>query len=156
MDLMSGGDGDRLDVGTLGSTGTQPAGWMPARVRFHRGGTLTYRLAPQELRGCLELLVLPTDGPVGVYDVLGARVRALRRGHSRSRVSRSTASTRPGRGVWRQPIQVCWGVERRTSQVPVPSEPWGGNHVHGVGDVVPGARCDDPGGRVRRAAFTLP
>jgi hypothetical protein len=135
MDLMSGGDSDRLDVGTL-ALNRYAAGWFDAgRVRFHRGGTLTYRLAPLGAGGASELLVLPTDGPVGVYDVLGARVRAAYDGGIPFEGIEVYRIDHRGSACGGTAIQVCWGVERRTSQVPVPSEPWGGNHVHGVGDV---------------------
>jgi hypothetical protein len=133
MDLMSGGDRDSLDIGTIGLN-RYAAGWMlQSRIRFHRGGTLTYRISPQDLGGETELLVLPTDGPVGVYDVLGARVRNSfdgglpYEGIEVYRIDQTReACDQPTRGT-------CWGVERRTSQVPVPSEPWAGGHVYGVG-----------------------
>jgi hypothetical protein len=134
MDVMSGGDRDELDIGTLGLN-RYAAGWLAAsKVRFHRGGNLTYRLAPQGVGGDSELLVLPVDGAAGVFDVLGARVG----------VSYDNGVPYEGIEVYRidqtsgacdqATDGVCWGVERRTSQVPIPSEPWTDGHVYGVGD----------------------
>ena len=134
MDVMSGGDRNDLDIGTIGLN-RYAAGWMGAsRVRFHRGGTLTYRISPQESGGETELLVLPTDGPMGVYDVLGARVRLSfddglpHQGIEVYRIDQTgEACAQPTSGT-------CWGVERRTAPVPAPSEPWTGGHVYGVGE----------------------
>lgn len=134
MDLMSGGDRDSLDIGTIGLN-RYAAGWMgETRIRFHRGGTLTYRISPQGLGGETELLVLPTDGPVGVYDVLGARTRESfdvgvpYEGIEVYRIDQTGhACEQPTSGT-------CWGVERRTSPAPVPSEPWVGGHVFGIGE----------------------
>ncbi|MDX1447630.1 MAG: S-layer homology domain-containing protein [Acidimicrobiia bacterium] len=133
MDVMSGGDRNDLNIGTIGLN-RYAAGWLDAlRIRFHRGGTLTYRLSPMGAGGSSELLVLPTDGPAGVYDVLGARVR------------RDFDSGLPAEGIEVYRIDqsgaacdlpvsgTCWGVERRTSQSPVPTEPWTTGHVRGVG-----------------------
>lgn len=133
MDVMSGGDRNDLNIGTIGIN-RYAAGWLDApRVRFHRGGTLTYRLSPLGSGGSSELLVLPTDGPLGVYDVLGARVRSdfdvglPAEGIEVYRVDQTgEACEQPTGGT-------CWGVERRTSQDPIPSEPWTTGHVHNVG-----------------------
>lgn len=133
MDVMSGGDSNALNIGTL-AVNRYAAGWLDSsRVRFHRGGTLTYRLAPPAFGGTSEMLVLPTDGPLGVYDVLGARVRSSFdggvpfEGIEVSHIDQTgTACQQPTNGT-------CWGVERRTSQTPVPTEPWTGGHVYGVG-----------------------
>ncbi|MEX2423831.1 MAG: S-layer homology domain-containing protein [Acidimicrobiia bacterium] len=134
MDLMSGGDRNSLDIGTIGLN-RYAAGWMEeAQVRFHRGGTLTYRISPQALAGDTELLVLPTDGPVGVYDVLGARARSSFDGgvpHEGIEVYRIDQT---GQACGQPTAGTCWGVERRTSPVPVPSEPWVDGHVFGVGE----------------------
>lgn len=134
MDVMSGGDTDELNIGTIGLN-RYAAGWVAAsKVRFHRGGTVTYRLAPQGLGGASELLILPADGPLGVYEVLGARIRSSFdggvpfEGIEVYRVDQTgTACAQPTNGT-------CWGVERRTAQVPVPAEPWTGGHVYGVGE----------------------
>lgn len=134
MDVMSGGDGNELNIGTLGLN-RYAAGWLDSgRVRFHRGGTLTYRLSPRGTGGSSEILVLPTDGPMGVYDVIGARVRTAFdsgvpfEGIEVYRIDQTgEACEQPTSGT-------CWGVERRTSQVPVPSEPWTGEHVYAVGE----------------------
>lgn len=134
MDMMSGGDGNDLNIGTIGLN-RYAAGWLDApRVRFHRGGSLTYRLSPLGSGGSSELLVLPTDGPLGVYDVLGARIRTdfdtglPAEGIEVYRIDQTgEACEQPTNGT-------CWGVERRTSQDPVPAEPWTTGHVHAVGE----------------------
>lgn len=133
MDLMSGGDSNNLNIGTIGLN-RYAAGWLDVpRVRFHRGGDITYRISPLGVGGSSELLILPTDGPLGVYDVLGARVRndydggIPAEGIEVHRIDqRGEACEQPTNGT-------CWGVERRTSQVPIPAEPWTTGHVHGVG-----------------------
>lgn len=134
MDMMSGGDRDELDIGTLGLN-RYAAGWLAAsKVRFHRGGNLTYRLAPQGAGGDSEVLVLPVDGELGVFDVLGARVRTAYdngvpyEGIEVYRIDQSSDACHQATDG------ACWGVERRTSQVPIPSEPWTDGHVYGVGD----------------------
>lgn len=134
MDVMSGGDSNDLNIGTLGLN-RYAAGWLDSgRVRFHRGGTLTYQLSPLGLDGTSELLVLPVDGPMGVYDVIGARVRTSFdsgvpfEGVEVYRIDQTgEACEQPTNGI-------CWGAERRTSQVPVPSEPWTDGHVFAVGE----------------------
>jgi hypothetical protein len=133
MDMMSGGNSSLLNIGTL-AINRYAAGWLAqSKVRFHRGGTLTYRISPQGFGGSSEMLVLPTDGPLGVYEVLGARVRSsfdgglTYEGIEVYRIDQTgTVCSQPTNGT-------CWGIERRTSQVPVPGEPWTGGHVYGVG-----------------------
>lgn len=132
MDVMSGGDRDSLDIGTIGLN-RYAAGWMGAdRVRFHRGGTLTHRLAPHGLGGPAEILILPTDG--AAFEVLGARVRTSydsglpREGIEVYRIDQTS-------GACNQPTDgTCWGVERRTMPVPPPVEAWSDGHVFGVGE----------------------
>ncbi|HVR32132.1 MAG TPA: S-layer homology domain-containing protein, partial [Acidimicrobiia bacterium] len=134
MDVMSGGDDNALDIGTIGLN-RYAAGWLSSsKVRFHRAGSLTYRLSPQGTGGVSELLVLPADGPVGSYEVLGARVRSAFdggvpfEGIEVYRIDQTELDChQPTSGT-------CWGVERRTSQVPVPAEPWTDGHVYGVGE----------------------
>lgn len=134
MDVMSGGDSNELNIGTLGLN-RYAAGWLErSKVRFHRGGTLTYRLAPQGSGGTSELLVLPVDGPLGVYDVLGARVRTAFDGGLPFEGIEVYRIDQTAAACGATAIQHCWGVERRTSQVPVDSEPWTGSHVFGVGE----------------------
>lgn len=132
MDVMSGGDRDTLDIGTIGLN-RYAAGWMTAaRVRFHRSGDLTYRISPHGVGGPAEILILPTDGDG--YEVLGARIRRSydiglpKEGIEVYRIDQaSSACDQPTDGA-------CWGVERRTAPVPAPTEAWEGGHVFGVGE----------------------
>ncbi|MEX2653942.1 MAG: S-layer homology domain-containing protein [Acidimicrobiia bacterium] len=133
MDVMSGGDSNDLDIGSL-AVNRYAAGWLhPSKVRFHRGGTVTYQLSPLGFGGASEMLVLPTDGPLGVYDVLGARVRTSFDGGVPFEGIEVYHIDQTGT-VCDQPTDgTCWGVQRRTSQIPPPTEPFTGAHVHGVG-----------------------
>ncbi len=133
MDVMSGGDGDQIDVGTIGLN-RYATGWLASsRTRFHRGGTLTYRLSPVGLGGEAEILILPTDAARGVYDVLGARIRTNHDGGIPFEGIEVYRIDQTGPACGGTAIQTCWGVERRTSPVPAPTEPWTGGHVYGVG-----------------------
>ena len=133
MDVMSGGDSDGLDIGTIGLN-RYAAGWVaPSKVRFHRGGTITYEITAQGFGGTWELLILPTDGPLGVYDVLGARVRTAFDAGLPFEGIEVYHIDQTGTACLQPTDSTCWGVERRTAQVPAPSEPWTGGHVYGVG-----------------------
>lgn len=133
MDVMSGGDSNALNIGTL-ALNRYASGWLDSsKVRFHRGGTITYRLAPLAFGGSSEMLVLPTDGPLGVYDILGARVRTSFDGGVPFEGIEVYHIDQTGTACQQPTNGTCWGVERRTSQIPVPTEPWTGGHVYGVG-----------------------
>lgn len=131
MDLMSGGELMDLTVGTH-ALNKYAAGWIsPQAAWFHRGGTSTYELSP---RGASRFLVLPTDSP-GFFEVLGPRTRAefdlgipaegieVYRIDQRGPACGSTVDS------------ICWGVERRTAQVPAEDAAESTAHVFGVGAV---------------------
>ena len=71
MDVMSGGNHETLDIGTIG-VNRYAAGWIgPDSLIFHRGGTQTYRISAS---GGLQLIVLPTEVR-GVFETIGVRFR---------------------------------------------------------------------------------
>lgn len=130
MDLMSGGSADTLDIGTH-ALNRYAAGWIdPAAVVFHRGGEATYTLG---VAGAARLLVLPTDEGDGVYETLGARVRAgvdagvPAEGVEVYRIDQRGSACGLGTG------QVCSGLLRRTQPLPPGTSPTSADHVLRVG-----------------------
>jgi hypothetical protein len=137
MDLMSAPDWIGLEGGTI-AINRYAAGWIdPASVAFHRQGTFAYRLGSTEGSDA-QMLVLPNDAATGSYDVLGARVWASydaglpTEGVEVYQIDqRSTACQH---FEWEPSDWPCFGVRRRTQQVP----PVGGgdslDHVHSPGE----------------------
>jgi hypothetical protein len=130
MDVMSGGEGLALDLGTP-AINRYAAGWIPSNgVIFHRGGTLTYQI---NAAAGLQMLILPTEQR-GVYEMIGVRVRSgydagiPAEGAEVYRIDQSA-------GVCGTPVGgTCFGPNRRTTQVPGVADLAGLSHVHGVGD----------------------
>jgi hypothetical protein len=129
MDLMSGGNHEALDIGTV-AINRYASGWIgPDNVIFHRGGTLTYQLGATS---GVQLLILPTE-VTGVYETLGVRFRS----------GYDTGLPVEGVEVYRidQTASVCdfvlagacTGPDRRISQVPAIADPDSTAHVHPTG-----------------------
>jgi hypothetical protein len=128
MDLMSGGDSDNLDIGTI-ALNRYAAGWFGSEgVFFHRGGNLVYTLGA---RSGLQMLVLPTDQP-GTFETLSVRVRSgydfglPAEGVEVYTIDQTSCSPTVAGG--------CFGLERRTSPVPSVASFSSSEHVFGVGD----------------------
>ena len=128
MDLMSGGDSDDLDIGTI-AVNRYAAGWFgPEGVYFHRGGDLVYTLGATT---GVRMLVLPTDQQ-GVFETLSVRVRS---GYDFGL---------PAEGVEVYSIDQnscapsivggCFGLDRRTAPVPPTVSFSSSEHVFAVGD----------------------
>ncbi|MGH8925341.1 MAG: S-layer homology domain-containing protein [Acidimicrobiia bacterium] len=129
MDVMSGGDRESLDIGTIG-VNRYASGWLdPTELIFHRGGSFSYTLSATT---GLQLIVLPTEVP-GVYETIGVRLRIgadaglPAEGVEVYRIDQSPAAC--GFQFGGQ----CVGADRRTMQVPAVADPAGIAHVHGVG-----------------------
>lgn len=130
MDVMSGGNADSLDIGTL-ALNRYAAGWIdPSAAVFHRGGTATYLLSATS---GTRFLILPTDEGDGVFEILAPRVRSgfdggiLAEGIEVYRVDQRGPACGLAAG------DVCWGLSRRTIPVPPGSSPTSTAHVYGVG-----------------------
>jgi hypothetical protein len=129
MDVMSGGDRGTLDIGTH-ALNRYAAGWLDgSSFGFHRKGTATYTVGPQ------SMVVLPSDEGIGVYELIGARVRS---GYDNGLPIEGVEVYRvdqrgPACGL--DVDQVCIGPDRRTMQVPAISSPSGTAHVFGAGSI---------------------
>ena len=128
MDLMSGGDSDALDIGTI-AINRYAAGWFgPESVMFHRGGDFVYTLGA---RTGLQMLVLPTDQP-GIFETLSVRVTSSydfglpSEGVEVYAIDQTSCSA--------SLVRECFGLERRTSPVPQVASFSSSEHVHGVGE----------------------
>lgn len=129
MDVMSGGDRESLDIGTIGAN-RYASGWLdPTELIFHRGGSFSYIL---RANAGLQLIVLPTEVR-GVFESIGVRLRTgadaglPAEGVEVYRIDQSPA------GCGFQIGGQCVGADRRTMQVPAINDPAGTAHVHGVG-----------------------
>ncbi|HKY48450.1 MAG TPA: S-layer homology domain-containing protein [Acidimicrobiia bacterium] len=128
MDLMSGGDSDNLDIGTL-AVNRYAAGWFGSEgVFFHRGGDLVYTLGA---RSGVQMLVLPTDQP-GTFETLSVRVRSGYdfglpvEGVEVYSIDQNSCSPAVVGG--------CFGLERRTTPVPAVASFSSSEHVFAVGE----------------------
>lgn len=132
-DLMSGGNADGLDVGTL-VLNRYAAGWIGAEaVAFHRGGSSLVELVPSGRVG-IQMLVLPSDAGPGVFTFVGARVRdPYELGIGREGVEIYTVDQR-GTACGLSAADVCWGLDRRTRQQPASDVAWATDHVLGPGE----------------------
>ncbi|MGQ0848290.1 MAG: S-layer homology domain-containing protein [Actinomycetota bacterium] len=128
MDVMSGGEGEVLDLGTV-AINRYAAGWIGSEgVIFHRGGSLTYHVT---VGSGIQLLILPTE-QVGVYETIGARLRfGYDSGIPVEGVEVYHIDQSPS--VCGFPAGQCFGPDRRTIQVPALAEPAGTGHVHQAG-----------------------
>lgn len=129
MDLMSGGDSDVLNIGTI-AINRYAAGWFGSEgVIFHRGGNLTYTLGAKT---GIQMLVLPTDQP-GLFETLSVRVRSGYdfgipvEGVEVYQVDQNSCSP--------SVVAACFGLQRRTSPVPPVASFSSSEHVFGVGEV---------------------
>ncbi len=129
MDVMSGGDRESLDIGTIG-VNRYASGWLdPTELIFHRGGSFSYTL---RANAGLQLIVLPTEAR-GVFETIGVRLRLgadaglPAEGVEVYRIDQSPA------GCGFQIGGQCVGPDRRTMQVPAINDPAGTAHVHEVG-----------------------
>ena len=129
MDVMSAGDHETLDIGTIGAN-RYAAGWLsPDNLIFHRGGTQTYLVSAS---GGLQLIVLPTDVR-GVFETIGVRFRSgfdvglPVEGVEVYRIDQSAAVC--GFQFGGQ----CIGPDRRTAPIPAVAEPEGTAHVYMAG-----------------------
>jgi hypothetical protein len=129
MDVMSGGDRETLDIGTI-AINRYAAGWIgPNNVIFHRGGNLTYQIGATT---GIQILVLPTE-VTGVYETIGVRFRAGYdaglpvEGVEVYRIDQSAGAC--GFVIAGQ----CTGPDRRVSQVPALHDPAGTGHVYSEG-----------------------
>jgi hypothetical protein len=127
MDLMSGGDSDDLNIGTV-AVNRYAAGWFGSEgVIFHRGGDLLYTLGA---RSGIQMLVLPTEAP-GVFETLSVRIRngydfgIPVEGVEVYQVDQTSCSPSIVGG--------CFGLERRISPVPAVASFSSAAHVFGVG-----------------------
>ena len=128
MDLMSGGDSDELNIGTI-AINRYAAGWFGSEgVFFHRGGDLVYTLGA---KAGIQMLVLPTDQP-GKFETLSVRVRngydfgIPAEGVEVYSIDQDSCAPPVGGG--------CFGLERRTSQVPPVASFSSSEHVFTVGE----------------------
>ncbi len=129
MDLMSGGDSNDLDIGTI-AINRYAAGWFGSEgVMFHRGGNLVYTLGAAT---GVQMLVLPTDQQ-GLFETLSVRVRSgydfgiPAEGVEVYLIDQNSCSPSIVGG--------CFGLERRTSPVPPVASFSASEHVYGVGEV---------------------
>ncbi len=132
-DVMSGGNADTLDVGTV-VLNRYAAGWIgPGQMVFHRGGTSLVELVPANRDG-IQMLVLPSDAGSGVFTFAGARVRdPFDLGLGREGVELYSVDQRgPACGL--AATDVCWGLDRRTRQEPASGTPGDTGHVLGTGE----------------------
>lgn len=129
MDVMSGGDHESLDIGTI-AINRYAAGWIgPNNVIFHRGGNLTYQIGSAS---GVQILVLPTE-VIGIYEAIGVRFRSgydgglPAEGVEVYRIDQSS-------GVCTLVIAgQCTGPDRRISQVPALADPAAIAHVYPEG-----------------------
>jgi S-layer family protein len=129
MDLMSGGDSDNLDIGTI-AINRYAAGWFGSEgVIFHRGGKLTYTIGA---RSGVQMLVLPSDQP-GTFETLSVRLRngydfgIPAEGVEVYSIDQTSCSPTT--------VGACFGLERRTAPVPPVVSFSSSEHVFGVADV---------------------
>lgn len=135
MDLMSGGGWIDLQGNTL-AINRYAAGWVaPTSVTFHRKGDFDYQIGALGT-SAPQLLVLPTDLGPSAYQFIGARVPqgydvALpAQGVEVYEVNQTSSVCE--RFPWEVPDWPCYGLARRTSQLPaVPGDSV--SHVHPVG-----------------------
>jgi hypothetical protein len=129
MDVMSGGDRESLDIGTI-AINRYASGWLDAtELIFHRGGSFSYALGATS---GLQLIVLPTDVR-GVYETIGVRLRGgIDIGLPAEGVEVYRIDQSAGACGFQYGGQ-CIGADRRTMQVPAIADPAGTAHVHGVG-----------------------
>ncbi|CAN5211175.1 hypothetical protein BH18ACT5_BH18ACT5_12990 [soil metagenome] len=126
MDVMSGGDHESLDIGTI-AINRYAAGWIgPNNVIFHRGGNLTYQIGSAS---GVQILVLPTE-VIGIYEAIGVRFRSgydgglPAEGVEVYRIDQSS-------GVCTCVIAgQCTGPDRRVSHVPALADPAAIAHVY--------------------------
>ncbi|HUP15847.1 MAG TPA: S-layer homology domain-containing protein [Acidimicrobiia bacterium] len=128
MDLMSGGDSDILNIGTI-ALNRYAAGWFGSEgVFFHRGGDLVYTLGA---RSGIQMLVLPTDVP-GAFETLSVRLMSGYdsgipvEGVEVYSIDQNSCSPTVAGG--------CFGLQRRTSPVPAVASFSSSEHVFGVGE----------------------
>ena len=129
MDVMSGGDRESLDIGTIG-VNRYASGWLdPSELIYHRGGSFSYTLRASV---GLQLIVLPTEVR-GVFETIGVRLQTGAdaglpvEGVEVYRIDQSASACEFRIGGQ------CVGADRRTMQVPAIEDPAGTAHVHGVG-----------------------
>ena len=129
MDLMSGGESDVLDIGTI-AINRYAAGWFGSQsVIFHRGGKLTYTLGAGS---GLQMLVLPSDQP-GAFETLNVRLTTgydfgiPAEGVEVYSIDQNSCSPTTVGG--------CFGLQRRTSPLPAVVSFSSTDHVFGDGDV---------------------
>ncbi|MGH8959068.1 MAG: hypothetical protein ACRDVK_10400, partial [Acidimicrobiia bacterium] len=129
MDVMSGGDSELLNIGTIG-VNRYASGWLaPSELIFHRGGSFSYTLSAST---GLQMIVLPTDVR-GVYETIGVR---LRTGADAGLPAEGVEVYRIDQSPSACDFQFggqCVGADRRTMQVPAIADPAGTAHVHGIG-----------------------
>jgi hypothetical protein len=128
MDLMSGGDSDELDIGTI-AINRYAAGWFGSEgVIFHRGGDLVYTLGAT---AGVQMLVLPTDQR-GTFETVSVRVTGgydfglPAEGVEVYSVDQNSCSPGSEGG--------CFGLERRTAPVPPADSLSSSEHVYEVGE----------------------
>ena len=128
MDLMSGGDSDELDIGTI-AINRYAAGWFGSEgVIFHRGGDLVYTLGAT---AGVQMLVLPTDQR-GTFETVSVRVTGgydyglPAEGVEVYAVDQNSCSPGTEGG--------CFGLERRTAPVPAADSLSSSEHVYEVGE----------------------
>ncbi|MGH8926818.1 MAG: hypothetical protein ACRDWH_00585, partial [Acidimicrobiia bacterium] len=131
MDLMSGGDSDLLNIGTI-AINRYAAGWFGSEsVIFHRGGQLEYTIGATS---AIQLLVLPSDQR-GVFDTIGIRLRSgydfglPAEGVEIYHVDQATG------GCGASVVGSCFGLDRRTSPIPSVASFSSTEHVYAVGEV---------------------
>jgi hypothetical protein len=129
MDVMSGGDRESLDIGTIGIN-RYASGWLDAtELIFHRGGSVSYALGANS---GVQLIVLPTEVG-GVYETIGVRLRTgADAGLPAEGVEVYRIDQSPSACGFQFGGQ-CVGADRRTIQVPAIADPAGTAHVHGPG-----------------------
>jgi hypothetical protein len=129
MDVMSGGDRESLDIGTIGIN-RYASGWLdPTELIFHRGGSMSYTVGASS---GVQLIVLPTEVR-GVYETIGVRLRTgADAGLPAEGVEVYRIDQSPSACAFQFGGQ-CVGADRRTIQVPAIADPAGTAHVHGAG-----------------------
>ncbi|MEX0667484.1 MAG: S-layer homology domain-containing protein, partial [Acidimicrobiia bacterium] len=127
MDLMSGGDSDELNIGTI-AINRYAAGWFGSEgVFFHRGGDLVYTLGA---KAGVQMLVLPTDQQ-GVFETLSVRVRS---GYDFGIPAEGVEVYSIDQNSCSPSMGGCFGLGRRTSQVPAVASFSSVEHVFGLGE----------------------
>ncbi|MFN2485461.1 MAG: S-layer homology domain-containing protein [Acidimicrobiia bacterium] len=129
MDVMSGGDHETLDIGTI-AINRYAAGWIgPDNVIFHRGGTLTYQIGSSS---GVQILVLPTE-VTGIYETVGVRFAS---GYDSGLPAEGVEVYRVDQSAAVCDFVIagqCSGPDRRISQVPALEDPAATAHVYPEG-----------------------